>query len=394
MTKVKKRIIAGSLAAVVCAGIAFAVVAPAFEKTETADVPHYDQIVITPNESYGVELMSATIDPVEYETYGISEQAESAQSVTAVMTPEGSFTFFDWSVAWSDSTDEFASGKTVTDYISVAATSDGANTATVTCYGEFGTQIVLTAQSRTNSSLKATATIDYEVRFKGVGFELLFDDTAKSAVGVTDIDMLDSYESANITMPAPNKITESGSFNYSIVTSHSDFTTRTSAPMSSTYYGLYVKCSDSFAAQLTAQGLSAATNYMSLGISNGVGSFIEGTYSGMQGSSLYNNILGERFAFTSKSAGTNQTYYVSLARLYGALSEEVMTTDGTAFTDSLVGFVNAAKATSGYHFEITVKMYYGASSEISTTYYVTFDEDTLQAVEPTSVGFEDTSLWF
>ena len=56
----------------------------------------------------------------------------------------------DWSVSFVNPSSSWASGKTVTDYVTVMPTSDGALTATVQCLKAFGEQIKITVTSRAN----------------------------------------------------------------------------------------------------------------------------------------------------------------------------------------------------------------------------------------------------
>ena len=55
----------------------------------------------------------------------------------------------------------WANGKSVTDYVTVTPSADGALTAVVTNLGEFGEQIKVTVTSRGNPSASAECTVDY-----------------------------------------------------------------------------------------------------------------------------------------------------------------------------------------------------------------------------------------
>ena len=59
----------------------------------------------------------------------------------------------DWTVDFVNADSEWASGKTVTDYVTVMPTVDGAKTATVTCLKAFGEQIKITVTARENLTL-------------------------------------------------------------------------------------------------------------------------------------------------------------------------------------------------------------------------------------------------
>ena len=106
--------------------------------------------IITEGESNGIKLMSAKISPENYDEYGISPMAETAYQLTATI-----------SESWVD-------GKTVTDYVTVTPTSDGALTANVECLQAFGAQVKITVTSRDNTSVKASATVDYTEKLSSV----------------------------------------------------------------------------------------------------------------------------------------------------------------------------------------------------------------------------------
>lgn len=135
--------------------------------------------VINEGESNGIKLMSAKIAPENYADYGISPMAETAYQLTATITPENATNkAVDWTVTWvggrehdggsSDSPADWSEGKTVTDYVTVTPTSDGALTANVECLQAFGTQVRVTVTSRDNTAVKATATVDYTEKLSSV----------------------------------------------------------------------------------------------------------------------------------------------------------------------------------------------------------------------------------
>lgn len=141
--------------------------------------------VIEEGESNGIKLMSAKISPENYAEYGISPMAETAYRLTATITPDNATNkAVDWTIAFVNAESEWATGKTVTDYVTVTPTSDGALTANVECLQAFGEQVRVTVTSRDNTAVKANATVDYTQKLQGVkatfGSTVLTDGMTKS----------------------------------------------------------------------------------------------------------------------------------------------------------------------------------------------------------------------
>lgn len=154
--------------------------------------------VITEGEGNGIKLMSVKISPENYAEYGISPLADTAYQLTATIVPENATDkTVDWAIAWAvppqhsggtigdeDPGSVWAMGKTVTDYVTVTPTSDGALTANVECLKDFGAQVKVTVTSRDNSEVKANCLVDYTQKLQGVkatfGFTVLTDGMTKS----------------------------------------------------------------------------------------------------------------------------------------------------------------------------------------------------------------------
>ena len=142
----KKKILASILATTVLATCAFTAVACSekdkMEQAGTSLTPTMTGggMHIGESEGSGIQLMSTTLLSTEYEDYGISPLAETAYTLTATITPSDAANHgVDWTVAWSNPSSIWASGKTVTDYVTVVPTASGAKTATVSCLQPFGT---------------------------------------------------------------------------------------------------------------------------------------------------------------------------------------------------------------------------------------------------------------
>lgn len=121
-----------------------------------------DNTVITVSEEHGLKLMSATIAPENYAEYGVSTYAESAFSLTVTITPSNAtYQSVDMTLKWKNPQSEWASGKSVSDYLTINQTSDGSLTATGTVLQAFSEPIEITATLRGQEEITAKAQVDY-----------------------------------------------------------------------------------------------------------------------------------------------------------------------------------------------------------------------------------------
>ncbi len=117
-------------------------------------------------EENGIALTFASVETEDYEVMGISEDVESARTVTATIENEdaGNKNLI-WTIEWNGSTATWggATEKTINDYVTmnVAERVGVTQTATLSCYGAFGTQILVTVMPEENPDLKKTCTLDY-----------------------------------------------------------------------------------------------------------------------------------------------------------------------------------------------------------------------------------------
>lgn len=82
-------------------------------------------MVLAADEGSGAVVAMSAIAEEDFGDYGISESAESAELVTATLDPaDATYTTANWSAAWANAESEWASGKTVTDYVTVTPTED------------------------------------------------------------------------------------------------------------------------------------------------------------------------------------------------------------------------------------------------------------------------------
>ena len=71
---------------------------------------------------------------------------------------------FDYELAFENPSSVWASGKSVSDYMTFTPSSDGATTGTLTCKKAFGEPIILTATSRDENSVSGSCTLGYIAR--------------------------------------------------------------------------------------------------------------------------------------------------------------------------------------------------------------------------------------
>lgn len=140
------------------------------EETETSDeetpanTENGGAVIGAPVEN-GIKLMSAKIPVAEFAANGVSAQAETAYTLTATLDPADVIDkTVDWAVEFVNPSSSWATGKTVTDYVTVTPTADGALTANIECLQAFGEQIKVVVISRSNSEAKAECTVDYARR--------------------------------------------------------------------------------------------------------------------------------------------------------------------------------------------------------------------------------------
>ena len=128
----------------------------------------HDGAIITVGGGNGIRLTSAKLPTSAYAVNGVSPYADTAYILTATITPsDATNTALDWSVAFVDPESEWATGKTVTDYVTVTPTADGASTAAVECKQAFGEQIVVTCKARSNAAVSASCSVDYTQKLLG-----------------------------------------------------------------------------------------------------------------------------------------------------------------------------------------------------------------------------------
>lgn len=117
----------------------------------------------------GVKLLSRRLKASEYAANGVSEDnTEAAYTLTVSRTPADSdVTDFTWTGAFANANSSWASGKTLSDYITVTPAKDNLS-AVVTCKQAFGEPVLVTVTYDFNAAITATRKFDYVKRVEGL----------------------------------------------------------------------------------------------------------------------------------------------------------------------------------------------------------------------------------
>ncbi len=157
----------------------------------------------------------------------------------------------DWSIAWVNANSEWATGKTVTDYVTVTPQSDGSTTATVQCLQPFGEQIRVTVTSRMNTNATASCTVDFKAR--------------PSIIALTGASALSSSNIDNI-MPTVLTATALSDFDTNLHNLFADWNVNvvegvhTTGSVTVNSFKVEAKASDGLYNALKAQGKAYSTN--------------------------------------------------------------------------------------------------------------------------------------
>lgn len=125
-------------------------------------------LVISDTEANGIKLTSVAIPVAQYADYDISPIAESAQTITATVSPVG--LSVEWSAAWENGSSSWAQGKQVGSYIKLTPGGENNKTLTVECLQAFGEKIIVTCKLVDDPAIQATVDVHYMPRVTGLQF--------------------------------------------------------------------------------------------------------------------------------------------------------------------------------------------------------------------------------
>jgi hypothetical protein len=171
MKKSTIAIIAVSLVLVICLGVVGGV-SSGFQNWDTdtwfnknADKPIESAVaeLIPSIDDYSFEMISTqNIFLSAGEAMAASDTPYPQQELTAVITPDSARDkYVSWSVAWATPNSDFASGKTVTEYVTVTPESDGSLKSTVTCLKAFGSDKINVVVTTRDGGFTATCIVSF-----------------------------------------------------------------------------------------------------------------------------------------------------------------------------------------------------------------------------------------
>lgn len=164
------------------------------DKDNDGKVKDEDGNELKPGEIYAMPKAMSFMSPMSLEDEGIT--------VTASLEPANTTqTAVTWSVYFVNTSSEWASGKTVTDYVTITA--DGLN-CTVKCLDAFGEQIKVRVTSDVKTDIFAECSIDYVKQFKGFKLyndaaftqELIFDEETSFCTSTQIFFRWDSWQNS------------------------------------------------------------------------------------------------------------------------------------------------------------------------------------------------------
>ncbi|MBQ8146953.1 MAG: hypothetical protein IJ039_09235 [Clostridia bacterium] len=120
----------------------------------------------------------------------LSETANEGITLEASVEPSYATKIaVDWIVSFTNPESEWATGKSVTDYVTVTPTEDGSLTATLECLQPFGEQIIVKVVSRENAEISDTCPLEYMRRVESVSLRVGDDYVFTPGVNYADFEV-------------------------------------------------------------------------------------------------------------------------------------------------------------------------------------------------------------
>ena len=134
---------------------------PSVSVPGVSETPQYDGTIVQAGGKYNfsnkIAFLGADVTP----TGENGEYTPISATLTATVLPEDANQAVSWRVSFVDATSAWASGKAVSDYVTVSTQLEGGKTATVTCLAPFGEQVKIECISQDNPDIKAECAVDF-----------------------------------------------------------------------------------------------------------------------------------------------------------------------------------------------------------------------------------------
>lgn len=382
MTKNKIKTIVMVVAILLCLALAGGWIAQTIvnkQKQKTPVTETSNNFVVTPENNKLMRLTATPLTAAQYDDYGIMPIAQSAYTITATITPANADDkTVDWAVAWKDGNSTWAKGKTVTNYVTVTPTSDGALTASVSCLTAFGEQVIVTVVPRANTDISATCTLDYRQTITGVVSELshyIYNGSAADDINRIATASTGGAKTVNL---APSSYAANFYQKYYTLTLSSTYT----LPINTVSISYKLNLTSNFRTALTSQGCSPVST-------NGA------TFDTVSNATISSSKQ------VTMSFGNSGSTGKGCADYYGLLCTGLAASSSGATkfnTDTYNKFIAAAKTvSSGGHFTITItatgSTSVGDNTTFTATTTATFSNSSL-LVAPTGVNTNQSTLVF
>ena len=147
-------------------------------------------VVVTPQKGNGGIRLMAEFQPEITGSGDATDYESETLTITATVSPDNSAynTGLDWSMAFKNPSSAWATGKTLSDYMTLTPSGTdaaGSKTVSVKCLKPFGEQVVITATSQDNPAVSASCTADFAQRIESA--TLKFGDLNVSLGGDTNV---------------------------------------------------------------------------------------------------------------------------------------------------------------------------------------------------------------
>ena len=147
-------------------------------------------VVVTPQEGNGGIRLMAEFQPEITESGDATDYEGETLTITATVSPDNSAdnTGLDWSMTFKNPSSAWATGKTLSDYMTLTPSGTdaaGSKKVSVKCLKPFGEQVVITATSQDNPEVTASCTADFAQRIESAA--LKFGDLNVNLGGDTNV---------------------------------------------------------------------------------------------------------------------------------------------------------------------------------------------------------------